>query len=161
MLARNVNCPVTSSAGRLFDSVAALAGLRPHVTFEGQAAMELEFLIDEVVTDEFYRIPSGSNGMIDWVPAIHAILKDLEDDVALPIVAAKFHNSLIEALVEIAHGVGETQVVMSGGCFQNKYLIERAISRLSTEGFQPYWHRRVPPNDGGISLGQIIAARLE
>jgi hydrogenase maturation factor HypF (carbamoyltransferase family) len=72
-------------------------------------------------------------------------------------IAAKFHNTLAELIVETAARVGEKRVVLSGGCFQNRYLSERVITRLETEGFHPYWHQRVPPNDGGIALGQIYA----
>ena len=72
--------------------------------------------------------------------------------------SAKFHNALAEAVVAVAKRAGERRVVLSGGCFQNRYLTERTVRRLQTEGFQPYWHQRVPPNDGGIALGQIVAA---
>jgi hydrogenase maturation protein HypF len=76
-------------------------------------------------------------------------------------ISAKFHNALVEVIVAVARRIGEARVVLSGGCFQNRYLTERAVERLRTEGFQPYWHQRVPPNDGGIALGQVVAARRE
>jgi hydrogenase maturation protein HypF len=75
-----------------------------------------------------------------------------------PFIAVKFHNTMAESIVRVAHHIGEHRVVLSGGCFQNKYLTERAVTRLGAAGFQPYWHQRVPPNDGGIALGQIAAA---
>ena len=70
----------------------------------------------------------------------------------------KFHNGLVEAIVSVARRMGQERVVLSGGCFQNRYLTERAIERLQKEGFRPYWHQRIPPNDGGIALGQVMAA---
>jgi hydrogenase maturation protein HypF len=73
-------------------------------------------------------------------------------------ISAKFHNTLAEAIVGVAQRFGERRVVLTGGCFQNRYLAERAVTRLRTEGLQPYWHQRVPPNDGGIALGQVVAA---
>ena len=80
--------------------------------------------------------------------------------MALPLAeySAKFHNALAEAVVAVARRTGERRVVLSGGCFQNRYLTERTVRRLQAEGFQPYWHQRVPPNDGGIALGQVVAA---
>jgi hydrogenase maturation protein HypF len=76
-------------------------------------------------------------------------------------VSAKFHNTLVEMMVAVARRVGETRVVLTGGCFQNRYLTERAVRRLESEHLQPYWHQRIPPNDGGIALGQVIAAARE
>jgi len=76
-------------------------------------------------------------------------------------IAAKFHNTLVEMIVAMAKRVGEEQIVLTGGCFQNRYLIERTIQRLRAEGFRPYWHQQIPPNDGGIALGQIMAALRE
>ena len=96
--------------------------------------------------------------VIEWEPAICKIVADVRDGVGARDVVAKFHNTLVEAIIEVARRSGETRVVLSGGCFQNKYLTERAVCRLSDEGFRPYWHQRVPPNDGGIALGQIVAA---
>ena len=89
------------------------------------------------------------------------ILTEVRDRVPVGIISTKFHNTLVEAIVAIAHRVGEERVVLTGGCFQNKYLTERAVRRLRSEGFRPYWHQRVPPNDGGIALGQAVAASRE
>ena len=89
---------------------------------------------------------------------IAAILADIEHGASLGLISAKFHNALVEAIVTVAKRVGPNRVVLSGGCFQNRYLTERAVRRLQAEGFRPYWHQRVPPNDGGIALGQVIAA---
>jgi hydrogenase maturation protein HypF len=74
------------------------------------------------------------------------------------LVSARFHNTLAEAIVAVAKQVGQERVVLTGGCFQNRYLTERTVRRLTQEGFRPYWHQRIPPNDGGIALGQLVAA---
>ena len=173
MLERKVNSPLCSSVGRLFDAVASLVGLRQQVRFEGQAAMELEFCAEGVQTDEAYSLRIGdedsSSGktevrdskrkaVLDWSPMIEAILADVERGVPKGEISAKFHNALVETIVGVAQRFGERRVVLSGGCFQNCYLTERAVARLRAEGFQPYWHQRVPPNDGGIALGQVVAA---
>ncbi len=153
ILSKKINAPYTSSAGRLFDAVASLTGLRQTVSFEGQAAMELEFSIREKTGDEYY--PYTIN---DWEPMVRAILHDTGQSVSVAGIALRYHNTLVEIIVEIAKRIGEKRVVLSGGCFQNAYLTERAIRRLREEGFSVYWHRQVPPNDGGIALGQIVAA---
>jgi hydrogenase maturation protein HypF len=92
---------------------------------------------------------------------IGAILRDVRNGVEPGLISAKFHNALAEAIVAVAKKAGERRVVLSGGCFQNRYLLERTIKRLQGESFQPYWHQRVPTNDGGIALGQVAAARRE
>ena len=89
---------------------------------------------------------------------VTALLNDMERGTEPAVIAAKFHNGLAEAAVEVARRIGENRVVLSGGCFQNRYLTERVVHRLREEGFKPYWHQRVPPNDGGIALGQIAVA---
>jgi hydrogenase maturation protein HypF len=181
MLVKNFNAPLTSSAGRLFDAVAAIVGLRQLTEFEGQAAMELEFALDGVETDESYPLRITDRGfqgdlhartngraasrqqkpaaVIDWAPMSKAILNDVENGIPVGMISAKFHNTLVEAIVTVAQQVGEERVVLTGGCFQNKYLTERTIYRLREEGFRPYWHQRIPPNDGGIALGQAVAAK--
>ena len=72
--------------------------------------------------------------------------------------AARLIGGIVEAIVQVAQLVGQRRVVMTGGCFQNKFLLQRAVERLQQQGFRPYWHQRIPPNDGGIALGQVIAA---
>ncbi len=168
MLARNLNSPLTSSVGRLFDAVAALAGLRQQVRFEGQAAMELEFALEGTATTEAYDLPLRSNHAsrltphaslhLDWSPMVEAVLADLKQSLPIGQISAKFHNALAEAIVVVAREIGQPRVVLSGGCFQNRYLTERSVQRLQDAGLRPYWHQRVPPNDGGISLGQVVAA---
>jgi len=159
MLVKGINAPVTSSAGRLFDAVAALVGIRQQVTFEGQAAMELESLIESGVTAVYpFELSNGVPQIIDWAPMIGEILVDLQKGISQGTIAAKFHNTLAEIIIEVARQVVTPKVVLTGGCFQNRYLLEQAVQRLSQAGFKPYWHQRVPPNDGGIALGQIAAA---
>jgi hydrogenase maturation protein HypF len=94
---------------------------------------------------------------VEWAFTLHEILHDLYIETPVRTIAARFHNTLAEIIVEVARLVGEEQVVLTGGCFQNAYLTVRTVTRLREEGFRPYWHQRVPPNDGGIALGQIVA----
>ena len=173
MLEKQLNAPVTSSAGRLFDAIASIAGLRQEVRFEGQAAMQLEAALDGTVTDEAYpfgvshcrfeKAQSSTRGsqaaiVVDWGPIVRGVLADARSGLPAGTLSAKFHNALVEAIVAVALRIGEERVVLSGGCFQNKYLTERAVWRLEREGVRAYWHQRVPPNDGGIALGQLMGA---
>ena len=172
MLSKNFNSPLTSSAGRLFDVVASVAGLRQRINFEGQAAMELEFAIEEKQMDGVYPFQvcevegaihesplqhEPSLQTLDWEPMVRNILADLKRGMPVGTISAKFHNTLVEMILDVAHRIGEERVILTGGCFQNRYLTERAVHRLEAEGFRPYWHQRMPPNDGGIALGQIFA----
>jgi hydrogenase maturation protein HypF len=168
MLAKGLNAPKTSSVGRLFDAVASIIGLRQIVRFEGQAAMELEFLTSGDSTDESY--PFGwlasetEPGLLlaNWKPLIQGILDDLNNSCDAAHISKKFHNSLVQIVLDVARRTNLERVVLSGGCFQNSYLTEHCVESLRELGFRPYWHQRIPPNDGGISLGQIYAlARLE
>jgi len=158
MLQRWLNSPSTSSAGRLFDAFASLLGLRQTTSFEGQAAMELEYAASDAGTEEAalpYAIrEKGGTLVLDWEPAVRAVLSE----PFRPNLAARFHNMLVEMAVEVARRIGEPNVVLSGGCFQNRTLTERMVARLRAAGHRPYWHQRVPPSDGGIALGQLMAA---
>lgn len=164
-LRKQINTPRTSSMGRLFDAVAALIGLRQRCSFEGQAAMALEFAQYGVNSDECYpfgitpvtRDDGGIECIIEWKAMIAALLK--ETDSAM--IAARFHNTLAAMIVSVAQQIGEPHVVLSGGCFQNRALLERAVNGLRSAGFIPFWQQHIPPNDGGIALGQIIAALRE
>jgi hydrogenase maturation protein HypF len=159
ILAKGVNAPVTSSAGRLFDAVASLLGIRQVVTFEGQAAMELESVIGSEVSEAYpFGLSNAVPQIIDWAPMISEILIDSRRGISPGVISAKFHNTLADIIVEVARQVVTPKIVLTGGCFQNRYLLEQAVQRLSQAGFKPYWHQRVPPNDGGIALGQIAAA---
>ena len=181
MLTKRINSPYTSSAGRLFDAVASIIGIRHSVSFEGQAAMELEYALSNTNTDEFYPfIISKCNTMvgnksnknttsstaqpifiIDWEPIIVSILDDLKSEISGNFISAKFHNTLCEIILEVAKNIDEKRIVLTGGCFQNKYLLERTIGLLQENQFYVYWHQRIPTNDGGISLGQIYASMRE
>jgi hydrogenase maturation protein HypF len=91
---------------------------------------------------------------------VRQILDDVRRDITRGVISARFHNTLAAIVVDIAQRVGEPRVLLTGGCFQNRYLTERTVKRLREAGFCAYWHQRVPPNDGGIALGQVMAARL-
>jgi hydrogenase maturation protein HypF len=161
MLEKKLNSPVTTSMGRLFDAVASLVNLRQQIRHEGQAAMELEFALDGIETEERYAlslVSRPSSLVLDWSPMIEAILSDVENGVKVGVLSARFHNALVEAIIAVAKHAGQNRVALSGGCFQNRYLTERAVRRLREEKFRPYWHQRVPPNDGGVALGQVVAA---
>ncbi|MFH1374907.1 MAG: carbamoyltransferase HypF [bacterium] len=161
VLSRGVNAPFTSSAGRLFDAVSSLVGLCHKMSFEGQAAMLLEFAaesIESADTYEFSLETRSSPYVLDWEPMLRQICSDLRVSAAPAIIAAKFHNTLAGMIAEIATRSGETRIALTGGCFQNKYLTERALAYLHRSGLEVFRHGRVPPNDGGIALGQIMAA---
>jgi len=161
MLRSGLNSPWTTSAGRLFDGVASLLGLVQNNGYEGEGGMQLEFAIDDLRSDDKYEFTVDeheSGREIDWRPMLRALLADRDKGVAAATTAVRFHNTLVEMIAMIAATVGCEHVALTGGCFQNKYLAERAIRRLEESGFAVYRHQRVPPNDGGIALGQIIAA---
>lgn len=161
MLTQQINSPRTSSVGRLFDAVASLLGLRQATHFEGQSAMQLEFLAVETAEMAGYdfSLDTRSNPwIIDWAPAVEMFLVDLAAGVAPALIAAKFHLGLAESITEVARLAGLPRVALSGGCFQNRFLTEASVKSLRRAGFRPYWHQRVPPNDGGICLGQVVAA---
>lgn len=166
MLQQGLNAPQTTSVGRLFDAVAALLGLSQKCNFEGEAAMMLEFAVDHESPSASYQFgldQSTTGYQIDWRPIIAAVIADRAAGVATSLIAAKFHDTLTEIIVTIANRMQLRRILLSGGCFQNKYLTERTISRLWSCGFLPYWHHQVPPNDGGIAVGQLVAVarRLE
>jgi len=158
MLGKNFNCPQTSSAGRLFDAVSSLVGIAHRSHYEGQAAMMLEFNADPSIIDTYpIELKEEKIFIFDWRVLIEAILNDLNKEIVSEIISAKFHNSLAELIVQFAKQIGEEKIVLSGGCFQNAFLLERTIKKLRENNFKVYWHQRIPPNDGGISLGQIAA----
>jgi hydrogenase maturation protein HypF len=174
-LVRNLNAPVTTSAGRLFDAIAALLGICQRMTYEGQAGMALEAAVDESETGE-YPMPlvaadarhvltatwQRPEWVLDWEPMVRGLIADREAGRPAGQLAARVHNTLARAIVTVAERAGESRVALSGGCFQNRVLTERAVNALTAAGFRPCWHQRVPPNDGGLALGQIaaVASRL-
>ena len=168
LLGEKFYSPRTSSAGRIFDAVSSLLNLRQLSRYEGQAAMELEFLAEKAKTKDIYSfqiIPCSSQELsqhakhpwqIDLKAAVQDILDDMKLGTGLSEIAAKFHNTLVEIMISIARKSSYKKIALSGGCFQNRYLTEHAVSRLKEEGFFVYTHQRIPPNDGGIALGQIV-----
>jgi hydrogenase maturation protein HypF len=163
MLERQFNTPATSSAGRLFDAVAALAGVRDRVSYEGQAAMELEWLATGVAADGVYPFDlEGEVLRIDTRPLIRAVAEDVRRGTEPARIARRFHSTGVEIIAQVcgrlraATGLGA--VVLSGGVFMNALLTAEVEARLSGDGFRVYRHRLVPPNDGGLSLGQLAIA---
>jgi len=153
MLRNRINSPITTSAGRLFDAVASLAGLRQKSQFEGQAAMELEFAASPGPWPEVPDDPP-----LDWAPLVHQFLSGPPSRFSPQPLADQFHHWLIKGIIAVARQENLPRIILCGGCFQNRRLLEGAIGRLREEGFQPYWPRWIPPNDNGVALGQIIAA---
>lgn len=167
---RGLNAPVTSSAGRLLDAVAAIAGLSYRMRFEGQAAMLLEQQVDASIADGYAitltapdRLPrlgawAPPALVADWAPLVDALLDDVAAGVPVPVMAARVHNALATLVVDVAVRVSASRMLLTGGCFQNRYLADTAITRLERAGVRAYWHQRLPPNDGGIAAGQVLAA---
>lgn len=156
MLARGVNAPWTSSAGRLFDAVASLLNLCQVSSFEGEAALMVEAAADRATT--LAPLPGcilDAQGRLDWRPMIAALAAS---DAPPEPLAAALHDRLAEAIVAMACRNGLPQVVLTGGCFQNARLTERCVALLRAAGFSPFWHRIIPPNDGGLAAGQIAFA---
>jgi hydrogenase maturation protein HypF len=166
MMRQGVNTVQTSSCGRLFDAVASILGLRHEITFEGQAAMELEAAAADGIGTSFpFEIGSGDSGeteAIDLRPMIESIVFEKRRGTQAGELAARFHNTLAEIIVEVCERIRRqdeiNQVCLSGGCFQNLKLLEGAVSRLRRRRFEVFLHAQVPPNDGGISLGQAVIA---
>ena len=155
MIERGINAPLTSSVGRLFDAVASIAGVARVSRFEGQAAMLLERAIDGATIEEGYPLPER-DGVADWAPLVEAARHDVSSGAGQASIAARFHNALADWIVAVAARIGVKQVTLSGGVFQNGYLVERAAALLESRGFTAFTHQRVPANDGGIALGQAV-----
>ncbi|MCS6847829.1 MAG: carbamoyltransferase HypF [Anaerolineae bacterium] len=161
-LERNFHCPPTSSMGRLFDAIAALAGVRQTATYEAQAAIELEALCDDAEQGHYEWVSAPSAGgdalVLDPAPIFHGIMRDLHASVSRQAIAAKAHNTIAELIVQVSDHArrqsGLNVVALSGGVFQNVQLLQRALPRLRAAGFEVLTHRAVPPNDGGLALGQ-------
>ena len=186
MIERGVNSPVTTSAGRLFDAVASLLGVSQKCSYEGEAAMQLEWLADpaepgtgplSLSLEETgpLTIGDGAAGeermaassvspskiLLNWSPLISGLIAERKAGVPIARLSARFHNALAAAIVGVARGVACPRVALTGGCFQNKLLTERAAAALRREGFEVLLHREVPSNDGGICLGQAAVAAAQ
>ncbi|MHB8865648.1 MAG: carbamoyltransferase HypF [Pirellulaceae bacterium] len=154
--------PRSSSMGRLFDSVAVLCRLPDRVSFEGEAAMRLEFVADPQEMAS-YPLPwtDTAPAIADWQPLLEAVLHDLAGGCSPGTIAGRFHNTLADLALGLASRIGCGKIVLTGGCFQNRLLTRRVRMRLLAAGFEVYTQRRVPPGDGGIALGQILGAALQ
>lgn len=160
-----LNSPPTSSIGRLFDAISSLAGIRNTVNYEGQAAIEMEALVDPHERAAYPLTISGD--VIEAAPLIQEVVHDLRAGLDRTIIAARFHNGLAQMVVDackrlrLSHGVSE--VMLSGGVWQNMTLLSLSMELLEREGFTVFLHQQVPANDGGLALGQaaIAAWRLE
>ncbi|MFC1524920.1 carbamoyltransferase HypF [Planctomycetota bacterium] len=161
---KGVNAPLTSSCGRLFDAVSSLLGVRDSVSYEAQAAIELEMIADEKMK-KFYQWGSKEEEgqiIIDTLDIFKAIIHDLNNKVSAPVISAKFHNTVAQFIGEtcrrIKEKTGLNKVVLSGGVFQNRRLLLKTLAILRKIGFEVFYHQKIPTNDGGISLGQSVIA---
>jgi len=156
---KEINCPLSSSSGRLFDAVAALINLNPYSKFHAEAPMRLETIIDKKI-NQVYPFTLGKT--ISFELTIEQIVKDLQHSVQLPVISAKFHNTIISVICKVVEEIRNkhnlNKVVLSGGTFQNKYLLEKLENILITNDFEIFSHEKIPTNDGGIALGQLVIA---
>ena len=160
---RGLNSPLTSSVGRLFDAVSSLVGVRQVVNYEGQAAIELEMAARQDVQDRYdWSLLMGEPLRIDPAPALRQLVEDLRQGVGVDVISAKFHNTVADVIASLAallrQETGISLVALSGGVFQNLFLLERACRLLESSEFRVLVHHQVPPNDGGIALGQAVIA---
>ncbi len=162
-IAKNINSPMTSSCGRLFDAVSALLGICREITYEGQAAIELEMAAEDDVVEAYeFELAGGKALEIHWTPVIRSIVADLLRGERCPVIAARFHNGVAQMIAEVCGAIrrnaGPNRVCLSGGVFQNRFLLSRTLNALRRDGFETYTHHLVPCNDGGVSLGQAVVA---
>lgn len=160
-LSKQINCPRTTSAGRLFDAVASLLGLCQVNQYQGQAAMRLENCAADIESGDSYSftIAESEPLVIDWQATMEQLIEDISSRDA-GLIANKFHNTLANIILAIAMRAGEQTIVLSGGCFQNARLVETACDQLKTASFNVFRHEKIPPNDGGLALGQLYAAKF-
>ncbi len=156
---KNINCPLSSGAGRYFDAVAAILNINHKNTFPAEGPIRLESVLDQTVNDQYtYDITE----FIDLSKMVQGIVKDIKLSISIPIIAAKFHNTIISVIFTMVLKMSERKnirkVVFSGGTFQNKYMTEKLEEKLMQVGYSVYFHEKVPSNDGGIALGQLAIA---
>jgi hydrogenase maturation protein HypF len=162
-----LGCTPTSSIGRLFDAVSSLAGVRQVVAYEAQAAIELEGLSRgvDVDTDTYGFGVDQQDGttIVDPAPVLAAVVRDRRAGVATAVIGARFHRAVADMVVDLAaaHGDASPTVALSGGVFQNALLLELTLTRLQARGIRVITHRAVPPNDGGIALGQLLVGNAQ
>ena len=169
-LKRGINSPLTSSAGRLFDAVSALAGVRGEIGYEAQAAIELEMAAPDKVDDfegesyPFAIIEEQGVRVIRLAGLISSVARDVRSGVPVPIVSARFHHTVAQIITGMCRAIAEEsgikEVALSGGVFQNRLLLKLATSALKREDFRVLTHHLVPCNDGGVSLGQAVVANF-
>lgn len=164
-LQNKVNCYESSSMGRLFDCVAAIIMQKTHISYEAQAAIELEAMVDETITDEyFFSVVEGEDGMfiLGYQSILKGVLQDLKNQQPISIISAKFHNTICKATVMCACEIREKfnldSVFLSGGVFENAYLLKNIIAELRKSDFNVFYNKKVPLNDGGLSFGQASVA---
>ncbi len=162
MITTETNSPNTSSMGRLFDGVASLLGVRDSVNYEGQAAIELEAIAEKNCADGYVFEIAEDESIIKIGDVIHQIIKDMLAGISPQVISAKFHNGVAQLISLIARRIRNerklNRVALSGGVFQNMFLLEQTCRILKSDGFEVFTHNRVPTNDGGISLGQAAIA---
>jgi hydrogenase maturation protein HypF len=162
----DVNSPLTSSCGRLFDAVAAMLDVRENITYDAQAAIELETLALSCASREVEYEEAVSSvmprGALLLGPLMNCTVRDIRNDVGYSTIASRFHHSVIGMFVRAAEDVrkstGITSVALSGGCMHNKLLLDGLRKQLTGRGFEVFTNQQVPPNDGGLALGQILVA---
>jgi len=167
MIDKKINSPFTSSCGRLFDAIAALINLKYEVNFEGQAAIELEAMCQPKYRDHYsYSIEEEtSNWIVSTEEMFLQIIHEMERHENIEKIATKFHNTIADLTlsmsVKIRNKYNINLVVLSGGVFQNSFLLNRMIGVLKEENFKIYIHQKMPPNDACISLGQAVIANAK
>ena len=163
MIARRIQSIETSSSGRLFDAVASMVGLGPKSRLKARQPSRWRSAAQPGVDDRYsFHLENGTPTLLDMRPMIEEIVRDLARGVSVGLISARFHNTVAAAIVEVCRQIRHqeqlTRVCLSGGVFQNMYLLKRTVRDLDKDGFQVFLHALVPPNDGGISLGQAAIA---
>jgi len=164
VIEKNINSPFTSSMGRLFDAVAALTGIRSAITYEGQAAIEMEYIAQGDADGQYrFEIQTKDDGFIVCTDGVfEGIISDMKSGITKGQIAARFHETVAEMMLEGCRQVRDktalNRVVLSGGVFQNITLLEKSMKKLTNDAFEVYIHSKVPTNDGGISFGQAVIA---
>jgi len=162
VLNKEINSPLTSSCGRLFDAVAAICGIRKRIRYEAQAAIELMQHSESIKGNIFPYELSGANKNIS--PMIRQITREIMNGTSVSEIGSRFHSTLVQLFGDVAREArkssGINRIVLSGGVFQNEILLSGLLLHLSESGFDVYCHKQVPANDGGISLGQAVITRM-